>query len=107
MRVRSLFVSAATVVALGLGSASFAGDLSGTVKLDGAAPEQKPIDMSGVADCNNLHPDPVAEESVVADKGMLANVVVSVKKEDSPDLAGDVPKEPAVIDQEGCQYARS
>ncbi|HEX3358155.1 MAG TPA: hypothetical protein VHS31_14380 [Tepidisphaeraceae bacterium] len=104
MHVRTWLFSAAASVALGVSSMSFAGDISGTVKLDGAAPAQNAIDMSGVAQCNDMHPDPILEENVVADKGMLANVVVSVKKEDSPDLTGDVPKDPAVLDQTGCQY---
>ncbi len=105
MRVRTWVLAAAASAVLSLGSFTFAGDISGTAKLDGPAPEQKPIDMSGVQQCNDMHPDPVMEENVVAnDKGMLANVVVSVKKEDSPDLTGDVPKEPAMIDQTGCMY---
>ena len=105
MRVRTWVLAAAASAVLSLGSFTFAGDISGTAKLDGPAPEQKPIDMSGVQQCNDMHPDPVIEENVVAnDKGMLANVVVSVKKEDSPDLTGDVPKEPAMIDQTGCMY---
>ena len=105
MRVRTWVLAAAAVVALGVSSLTFAGDISGTAKLDGPAPEAKPIDMSGVEQCNSLHPDPVMEESVVAnDKSMLANVVVAVKKEDSPDLTGEQPKEAAMIDQEGCMY---
>jgi hypothetical protein len=105
MRFSKWVSAAAAAAAISLSSLAFAGDISGTVKLDGPAPEQKPIDMSGVQQCNDMHPDPVLEENVVAnDKGMLANVVVSVKKEDSPDLTGDVPKEPALIDQSGCQY---
>jgi len=96
---------AAAAAALGFSAAAFAGDVTGTAKLDGKAPEQKPIDMSGVKECNDMHPDPVMEETIVAnDAGMLKNVVVAVKKEDSPDLTGEVPKEPAVIDQQGCQY---
>jgi len=105
MRFRSWVLAAAAAVAVGVSSLSFAADISGTAKLDGPAPEVKPIDMSGVQQCNDMHPDPVMEESIVAnDKGMLANVVVSVKKEDSPDLTGEAPKEAAMIDQEGCMY---
>ena len=105
MRVRTWVLAAAASAVLSMGSITFAGDISGTAKLDGPAPEQKPIDMSGVQQCNAMHDDPVMEENVVAnDKGMLANVVVSVKKEDSPDLTGDAPKEPAMIDQTGCMY---
>jgi hypothetical protein len=105
MQVRQWVFAAAASAAISICSLSFAADISGAAKLDGPAPEQKPIDMSGVAQCNDMHPDPVMEENVVAnDKGMLANVVVSVKKEDSPDLTGEAPKEPALIDQVGCQY---
>ena len=106
MRVRKWLFTAAISASLDFTSLTFAGDITGTVKLDGAAPRaEAAIDMSGVAQCNDMHPDPILEENIVAnDKGMLANVVVSVKKEDSPDLTGDVPKEPAVLNQEGCQY---
>jgi hypothetical protein len=104
MRIRKWVFAAAACAALSLTSLTFAGDVSGTVKLDGAAPEQKPIDMSGVQQCNDMHPDPVMEENVVAANGMLANVVVSVKKEDSPDLTGEQPKDVAMIDQSGCMY---
>jgi len=96
-----LFAAAASVV-LGFGAAASFADVTGTAKLDGKAPEAKTIDMSGVKECNDLHPDPVAEETIVAsDKGELKNVVISIKQEG---LTGDVPKEPAVIDQVGCQY---
>jgi hypothetical protein len=79
--------------------------ITGSVKLEGKAPEMKPIDMSGVAECNNLHPDPISEETVVVDEnGMLANVVVSIKAEEAEALGGTAPAEPAVLDQQGCQY---
>ena len=81
-----------------------AGDITGTAKLDGPVPQPETIDMSAVAECNNLHPDPVNKEDIVAnDKGMLRWVVVSIKKDEAPDLpAGEAPKEPAVMDQQGC-----
>lgn len=104
MQIRNFVIAAAAVAALGIGSLARA-DVTGHCKLDGAPPEQKKIDMSAVPECAAMHPDPVSEEKVVADdKGDLANVVVSIKKEDSPNLKGDVPKEPAVIDQKGCMY---
>ena len=47
-------------------------EITGKVTLDGKAPEQKEIDMSGVKECAALHADPVTEESIVADdKGGL------------------------------------
>jgi hypothetical protein len=102
--VRTWMFAAAASAVLGL-SAFAAADVTGTCKLDGKAPEAKAIDMSGVKECNDMHPDPVMDQTIVANEsGMLKNVVVAVKKEDSPDLTGDVPKEPAVIDQKGCMY---
>lgn len=80
--------------------------VAGTVKLDGKAPEMPKIDMSGVKECGAQHADsPVTQETVIVGKdGGLANVVVSVKKEEGQDLPGEVPKEPAVLSQKGCQY---
>jgi len=105
MRVRNwLFVATASAALSVCGIAR--ADLTGAVKLDGKAPEQEKIDMSGVADCAKLHPDDVMKEEIVAnDKGELKNVVVAIKKEDSPDLNGPLPKEPAMIDQKGCMYS--
>jgi hypothetical protein len=91
-------------LAVSLGSLASA-QVTGTVKLDGKAPAPREIDMSGVKECAAQHADPVFEEIIVADdKGNLANVVVSVKAEEAAALGGEVPKEPAVLDQKGCQY---
>jgi hypothetical protein len=90
-----------------VGASSFAfADVTGKVTLDGKAPEMKTIDMSGVQACAQQHPDPVTEETVVVDdKNDLKNVVVAIKKEEGQDLAGDVPKTPATLDQKGCMYS--
>lgn len=82
------------------------GQVEGTVKLDGKAPEMPKIDMSAVAQCSQQHSTPVTQETVItgADNG-LANVVVSIKKEEGMDLPGETPKEPGVLDQKGCQYS--
>jgi plastocyanin len=102
MRIRTIVLGAAMSIACG----GFAmADLTGTVKFDGEAPEPKEIDMGGVPQCAQAHADPVYDDTlVVGDNGELANVVVAIKREDSPDLEGDVPSEPAVLDQEGCMY---
>jgi hypothetical protein len=102
MKVRSILCSLALTAACS--TLSFA-QITGTVKLDGKAPEMKPIDMSGVKDCAARHADPVPEETVVAsDKGELKNVIVYLKTEEGQTVAGDASKEPAVLDQEGCMY---
>ncbi len=95
---------AALTVSAGLCSGAIA-QVTGKVKLEGKAPEMKEINMAAVKECNDQHPDPVKEDTVVvSDKGELANVVVSLKKEEGADIAGDASKEPAVLDQKGCMY---
>jgi plastocyanin len=73
--------------------------ISGTVKLEGAAPKPAKIDMSQDPACKGTN----MAETIVDDGGKLANVFVYVK-----DGLGDrtfaVPKEPVTIDQQGCKY---
>src|SRR6266705_1732617 len=56
--------------------------ITGTIKLDGVAPHQKPIDMSKEPSCAAIHKDhPVTTEGVVAGAdGSLANVVVYISE---------------------------
>src|SRR5262252_1990401 len=102
---RNLLAAVATVCVGGLVSIASA-DITGHVKLDGKAPEPRPIDMSGVKECADQHPDPVNEETIVADeKGNLANDVVFIKADDPSALGGEVPQAPAILDQKACMYA--
>lgn len=102
MRVHQMLLAAVAAAALGFSANA---DLTGTVKLDGKPGEAKAIDMSGVKECNDLHSDPVYEESVVvSESGELKNVLIWISKEDSPDLTGEVPSTPAMLDQTGCVY---
>lgn len=90
--------------ALIAGSAAF-GDITGTVKLDGKAPEAQTIDMSAVKECAAQHPDPVYDETlVVGDNGGIQNVVISITPAAGQTLPGGVPTTPAVLDQQGCIY---
>ena len=82
-------------------------DVTGHVKLDGKPPEMRTIDMSGQKECAAQHPDPVTEETVVVgEAGELKNAVVSLKKDDDQEIAGEpaVTKDPAVLDQKGCMF---
>ena len=85
-------------------SAASAGEITGTVKLDGAAPHQRAIDMAKEPSCAAVHKDkPITTENVVAGaNGGLANVVVYI----SQGLTGNeaASSQPAQIDQKGCQY---
>ena len=78
---------------------STVGSISGTVKFDGTAPKAQKIDMSQDPACKGTN----EAESVVADKGDLANVFVYVK-DGLGNRTFDVPKDPVVLDQSGCKY---
>jgi plastocyanin len=85
--------------------ASATGQIVGTVKLDGPAPHQKPIDMSKDPVCVQARGGAPAttENVVVGTNGGLANVVVYI----SQGLTGNeaaISSQPATIDQKGCQY---
>jgi plastocyanin len=104
MNARVWLSALALSAGVGIGSVAMA-EVTGTAKLDGKAPDMPKIDMSAVAQCAQQHGTPVSQETVVVGKDNgLANVVVSIKKEEGVDLPGDVPKQPAVLDQKGCQY---
>jgi hypothetical protein len=101
MKVR---IAVAALALAGFSSLAMA-DITGKVNLDGKPPEMKDIDMAAVKECASQHPDPVQEQTVVADdKGNLANVIVAIKKEEGKDLPGEAPKEAAELDQHGCMY---
>ncbi|MGA7077096.1 MAG: carboxypeptidase regulatory-like domain-containing protein [Terriglobales bacterium] len=102
--------SAILLIALGMlslgGSVTAAStvQITGSVKLDGAPPHQKPIDMSKEPGCAAVHKDkPATTETVVAGaNGGLANVVVYITQ----GLTGNEPvsTQSVEITQKGCQY---
>ena len=81
-----------------------AGEVSGAVKLDGAAPKMKAINMAAEPACSKARTSPaMSEEVVTGEGGALANVVVYVKS----GLEGysfPAATTPVKIDQQGCQY---
>lgn len=83
---------------------STAGTLSGKTSFEGTAPQQEAIKMDADPICKMQHSaDVYAEKLVVNSNGTLKNVLVYVK-EGLGDKKYDVPAEPAVLDQKGCQY---
>ena len=76
-----------------------AASVSGTTKLDGAAPKAAKIDMSQDPACKGTN----TAENVVAEGGHLSNVFVYVK-EGLGNRAFDVPKDAVTLDQSGCRY---
>jgi hypothetical protein len=85
------------------------GTIKGSVKLNGAAPTAKPIDMSQDGECVRKNQNPVSEE-IKATDGKLANVFVYIK--DGQVTGGSkitgysfpVPADAATLDQNGCHY---
>jgi plastocyanin len=81
-----------------------AGEVTGAVKLDGAAPKMKAINMAAEPACSKARTTPAASEEVVTgDGGTLANVVVYVKS-GLDGYSFPAPSAPAKIEQQGCQY---
>jgi len=80
------------------------GKITGTIKLDGTPPHQRPIDMSKEPTCQKQHEGhPVTTESVVVGpNGGLQNVVVYISEGLSG--AAGTPSQSPVFDQKGCQY---
>jgi plastocyanin len=81
-----------------------AGEVTGSVKLDGAGPKAKTINMAAEPACSKARTSPaMTEEVVTGEGGALANVVVYVKT----GLEGysfPAPAAAAKIEQQGCQY---
>ena len=84
--------------------AATAGEVTGTVKLDGPAPKMKAINMAADPACAKAHTSPVTNEEVLTgDDGTLANVVVYVKS-GLDGYSFPAPSTPVKLDQPGCQY---
>jgi Polysaccharide lyase family 4, domain II len=80
--------------------------ITGTIKLEGTAPHQRPIDMSKEPSCAAVHKaSPVTTETVVAGAdGGLKNVVVYISDGLSGAATTEVASETPTWDQKGCQY---
>jgi plastocyanin len=76
-----------------------AASVSGTVKFAGTPPKAATIDMSQDPNCKGQN----TAENIVVSGGNLANVFVYVK-EGLGNRTFDIPKDPVVVDQQGCKY---
>ena len=84
-------------------NAAAAGKITGTVKLDGAAPHMKGIDMSKDPYCSKAHENSPGhlEQVVVGANGGLENVVLYISDWNGPATAETaIP----VFDQKNCMY---
>jgi len=87
-------------------SAAGQGKITGTVKLDGAAPHMKGIDMSKDPYCVKAHANdtPHLEQVVVGPNGGLQNVVLYISEGLTGSELTEVAKEVPVFDQKNCMY---
>jgi hypothetical protein len=87
-------------------SAAAEGKITGTIKLDGTPPHQKPIDMSKEPYCQQQHASkPITIEGVVVGaNGGLQNVVVYLSEGLSAAAASQVPSQTPEFNQKACQY---
>src|SRR5580704_16063284 len=88
-------------------SAAGEGKIAGTVKLDGAAPHMRGIDMSKDPFCSKAHAsDPAHLETVVVGQGGgLENVVLYISGGLTGSALTQVPTSVPVFDQRGCVYS--
>jgi len=82
-----------------------AGDVKGTVTVDGAVPKNEPIKMNADPVCMKANKDPQFQETymVGADGKSLGNVFVYVK-DGLGNYVFDAPTDAAKIDQQNCRY---
>ena len=83
--------------------AATAGEVSGTVALDGAAPMNEAIKMNADPVCVTKNTTPQFQETYQVADGKLANVFVYIK-DGLGNYVYDTPTEPATIDQMNCRY---
>jgi plastocyanin len=102
MRIKPRFL---IIPALAAGlQAATAGDITGTITLDGKAPE--PQDNPFIkenADCSKLHPEPAKISFyTVNDKNGLKDVVVTIKGMSGKSTGASAA--PYLLDQKACEY---
>jgi plastocyanin len=80
-----------------------AGNISGTIKLDGAAPKAEPIRMNADPVCVREGKGTQTEFFVTGNDGALQNVFVYVK-DGLGNRTFQAPTQGVVLDQKGCHY---
>jgi plastocyanin len=80
-----------------------AGTLAGRVALDGPAPGNPEIKMSGDPVCIRENKTTARFETIVSENGGLGNVFVYIK-DGLGNYFFDTPSEPVKLDQKGCRY---
>jgi plastocyanin len=108
MRGRAIGLRLAAVtaaVAMCPGVAFAASTINGAVVFDGKPPALKPLAMDADPACAKKHKAPVPSEMLVlGNANAMGNILVWVSKGLPSGKTFPVPKEPVVLDQNGCVY---
>ena len=92
-------------VLLSPGVAVAASTVTGTITFTGKPPVLRPLAMDADPACAKKHSAPVANEMLVLGNGnTMGNIMVYVSKGVPAGKSWPAPKNPAVLDQKGCQY---
>jgi plastocyanin len=87
------------------GVAKAASTITGTVNFAGNVPKLQPLAMDADPACAKKHSTPAPNEMLVLGNGnTMANILVWVSKGLPAGKTFPVPKDPVVLDQNGCQY---
>ena len=87
------------------GVAVAASTITGTVTFDGKPPALRPIDMAAEPVCAKKHGGPAPNEMLVlGNGGTMGNIMVWVSKGLPAGKTWPAPKEPVVLNQDGCEY---
>ena len=104
-RTASRLAAALVAVALCPGVAFAQSSITGTVTFDGKPPNLKPLAMDADPACAKMHKQPVPNEMLVLGSGStMGNIMVYVSKGLPGGKTWPAPKNPATLDQKGCQY---
>src|SRR5262245_17651076 len=99
---RSAALAAASMLWAGT---TLAATITGTITYEGKVPTLKPVAMEADPACAKKHPTPAPSEALVlGDGNTMGNIFVRVVKGLPAGKTYPAPKEPAVMDQEGCRY---
>ena len=97
---------AVSVGALALAPAARAGSVTGTVTYDGKVPNLKPLAMDADPVCASKHKEPVPNQALELGKSgnTMGNILVRVTSGLPAGKTYPAPKDPVVMDQNGCIY---
>jgi len=101
-----LWLAAALVVGLGWPGVAVAATINGTVTFAGKTPALKPLAMDAEPVCHKKHGGkPSPNEALVLGSGnTMAHIIVWVSKGLPAGKTYPAPKDPVVLDQDGCVY---